>query len=100
MWYVYIIKCKGGSLYTGITNNLQRRVDEHRKGKGGRYTRSFGAIDIVYREKQPAKAAALKREAQIKGWPRKKKMALIKGDAEITVISHSQILPKFSNLYL
>ncbi len=83
MWYVYIVQCKNGSLYTGITNNLQRRLDEHRKGKGGSYTHSFGAIDIVYREKQPVKSEALKREAQIKRLTRKNKMALIKGGAKL-----------------
>jgi putative endonuclease len=79
-WFVYILRCKDQSLYTGITNNLQRRLNEHRQGKGGYYTNSFKALDIVYQEEQPTKQEALKREAQIKGWTRNKKLALIKGD--------------------
>jgi putative endonuclease len=80
MWFVYILKCKNGDLYTGITDNLQRRFEEHRSGKGGYFTKSFVAEEILFSEEHPDKPSALKREAQIKGWTRKKKLALIKGD--------------------
>jgi putative endonuclease len=80
VWYVYILECQDSSLYTGITNNLQRRLQEHQQGKGGCYTRSFGAKRLVYREGHPDRSQALKREAQIKGWPRSRKQALIKGE--------------------
>ena len=77
MWCVYILKCKNGSLYTGITNNLERRLEKHRQGKGARYTRSFGVGKIVYNEGSLSKSGALKREAEIKSWTRKKKLTFI-----------------------
>lgn len=82
-WYVYILKCKNGDLYTGITNNLQRRFKDHASGNGGHFTKSFIAEEILFLEQQLDKSSALKREAQIKGWTRKKKLALIKGDVEL-----------------
>lgn len=78
MWYVYILECEDGSFYTGITSNLERRLKEHRQGKGGFYTRSFKALDIVHQEEYPTRQEALRREAQIKSWTRKRKLALIK----------------------
>ena len=83
MWFVYILICRNDDLYTGITNNLQRRFNEHKSGKGGHFTRSFGAEKILYSEEYANKSSALKREAQIKGWTRKKKLALIEGDSEL-----------------
>ena len=83
MWHLYILECKNGDLYTGVTDNIQRRFGEHKSGKGGHFTRSFGAEEILYSEKCPDKSSALKREAQIKGWTRKKKLVLIKGDLEL-----------------
>ncbi|MDD5660778.1 MAG: GIY-YIG nuclease family protein [Candidatus Omnitrophica bacterium] len=77
-WYVYILKCKNSSLYTGITNNLQRRLNVHRQGKGAKYTNSFGVLGIVYRKKYPTKQEALMQEARIKKLTRKDKLALIK----------------------
>ena len=82
-WFVYILECKNGDLYTGITDNIQRRLKEHISGKGGHSTKSFGAEEILFSEEHPDKPSALKREAQIKGWTRKKKLALIKGDVEL-----------------
>lgn len=82
MWFVYILKCKNGDLYTGITDNLQRRFEEHVSGKGGHFTKSFVAEEVLFSEQQPDKSSALKREAQIKGWTRRKKLALIVGDNE------------------
>ncbi|MFH1593439.1 MAG: GIY-YIG nuclease family protein, partial [Candidatus Omnitrophota bacterium] len=66
MWYVYIIRCKGDKLYTGITNDLERRLSEHNSGQGGRFTRSRLPVKLVYRETRPDRSKALKREAQIK----------------------------------
>jgi putative endonuclease len=80
MWYVYILGCKDKSLYTGITDNLQRRFEEHKSGKGGKFTRAFIAEQLLYSEKQSTREAALRREAQIKRWTRKKKLALIRDD--------------------
>lgn len=82
-WLVYILKCKNGDLYTGITNNLERRFEEHKIGKGGKFTHAFKASELLYSEPCASKNDALKREAQIKGWTREKKLALIKGDTAL-----------------
>ena len=79
MWYLYILQCRDNSLYTGITNNLERRFKEHLK-KTTHYTGYNPPIKILYKEIYQYKSEALKRETQIKGWTRKKKLALIKGD--------------------
>lgn len=83
MWYVYILECKNGYLYTGITNNLQNRFKKHTSGKGSRFTRSFGAEKIVFSERHPDKSSALKREAQIKNLKRKEKSELIAGSKQL-----------------
>jgi putative endonuclease len=82
MWYVYILECKDKSLYTGITNNLERRFQEHHKNTT-RYTSYNPPIRIVCKEPFPTKSKAAKREAQIKGWTRKKKLDLINGDLKL-----------------
>jgi len=81
MYYLYILQCQDKSLYTGITNNLERRFLEHKNKKGGHYTASHKAQKIVYFERFQTKNKALKREAQIKSLKRKAKLALIKGKA-------------------
>ena len=78
MYFVYILKCKDGTLYTGITTDLVRRLSEHTNGKGAKYTRSRKAGKIVYSEKKKNRSNASKREAEIKSWTREKKLALIK----------------------
>jgi putative endonuclease len=78
MYFLYILKCKNGSLYTGITTNVERRFIEHKKGTGGHYTRSQGVVKIVYTEEHPDRSTALKREAEIKSWKREKKLELWK----------------------
>ena len=78
MYFLYILKCKDGSLYTGITTDVKRRIKEHKTGIGGRYTRAKGAIGIVYTEEYRDRSEASKREAEIKGWSRKKKLNLIR----------------------
>lgn len=77
MYFVYILKCSDKSLYTGITNNLKRRLKEHQNKKGGAYTQSHGVMKIVYTEKFRTRGKALKRESEIKSWPRKKKLDFI-----------------------
>lgn len=76
-WSVYIIRCRDGKLYTGITNNLDRRLKDHNGGKSCKYTASRRPVTLIYSEPLPDRSAALKREAQIKGWTRKKKERLI-----------------------
>ena len=77
MYFVYLLECKDSSLYTGITTDVERRLREHKKGEGGHYTRSRGAERIVYTEEAADRNTALKREAEIKSWARREKLALI-----------------------
>lgn len=76
-YFVYILKCGDGTLYTGITNDLEKRLAKHRDGSGAKYTRAKGAVALAYSERVASRGAALKREAEIKKWPRAKKLALI-----------------------
>ncbi len=77
MPFVYIVKCADGSLYTGWALDVQRRVKAHNAGRGGRYTRMHRPVRLVYSEECATRAAAMKREAAIKSWPRAKKLQLI-----------------------
>ncbi len=79
-WYVYMLRCGDGSLYTGCTNDLSRRLSSHRRGKGAKYTRSRLPVTLVYREEAGDKSAALRREAEIKRMDRAGKLSLICGD--------------------
>lgn len=74
MWFVYILLCADGSLYTGSTNHPDTRFVEHKSGKGGRYTRSHKPLKRIYIEELTSKSEALKREIEIKSWPRAKKI--------------------------
>ena len=74
MWFVYILLCSDNSLYTGSTNNLQKRFLSHKNGKGGRYTRSHKPIKLIYSEELSSKSEALKREIEIKSLSRQKKI--------------------------
>lgn len=78
MYYVYLLECADGSIYTGISDDVKRRFKDHKEGKGGYYTRARGAKKIIYTEACGSRSNALKREFEIKHWPRKKKLALIK----------------------
>jgi putative endonuclease len=78
MYAVYILGCKDGSLYTGITTDVLRRFAEHKNGKGGHYTRARGVVKILYTEEHKNRSSASKREAEIKGWDRQKKLNLIR----------------------
>lgn len=82
-YYVYILETINKTFYTGITTDLDRRFAEHKRGKGGHYTTSNPPLKIRYFEKHNNRSEALKREAQIKGWSRTKKLALLKGDKGI-----------------
>lgn len=77
MYFVYLLQCSDKSIYAGITTNVERRFGEHKNKKGGRYTKSHGAEKIIYTELFQTRSEALKREAEIKKWPRRKKMAII-----------------------
>ncbi len=78
-WYVYIVRCRNGMLYTGVTANLDQRINDHNRGKGSKYTASRRPVRLIYSEPHPDRSSAQRREAQIKGWTRQKKEQLIKG---------------------
>ena len=79
-WHVYILLCRGGKYYVGVTNDLNRRWTEHNAGRGGHYTQCNPPLRVVYTERFPTRAEAEARERQLKGWTRRKKQALIEGD--------------------
>jgi len=81
-WIVYILRCADGSLYTGITNDLERRLEQHNAGTASRYTRSRLPVILAYQESQPNQSMALKRQLVIKALPRKAKEALVESVEE------------------
>ena len=76
-WYVYILRCADGSLYTGITTDLDRRCKQHNAGTASRYTRSRLPVELVYQEARDSQSEALKRELEIKALTRQQKESLI-----------------------
>lgn len=81
-YWVYILACADGSLYTGITNDLTRRLETHNRGKASKYTRSRLPVRLLYQENCPDKSEALRRELHIKGLSREKKLLLIENCGE------------------
>ena len=81
-WFVYVVRCRDGSLYTGITLDIRQRIAEHSRGQGSKYVRSRLPVRIVYAEKYTSKSKALKREYEIKCWSRLQKLVLIKRKGE------------------
>ena len=78
MWIVYVLRCADGSLYTGITNDLARRLERHRAGTASAFTRSRRPVRLVYQERQPTRSAALRREAALRSLSRPEKLALVR----------------------
>lgn len=76
-WWVYILRCADGTLYTGITNDPDRRLAQHNAGAASRYTRGRRPVGVVYRETAASRGGALRREAAIKALSRSAKEALI-----------------------
>lgn len=76
-WTVYILRCGDGTLYTGVTDDMDRRLAAHRAGRGAKYTRGRGPLEPVYQETVPDKSSALRREIAIKRLTRAEKLALI-----------------------
>ena len=76
-WKLYILRCGDGSLYTGITTDVEKRLEAHRSGKGAKYTRGRGPLELVYREECGEHSAALKREHEIKQLSRQEKEKLL-----------------------
>ena len=81
-WYLYILRCGDGTLYTGITNDVEKRLAAHRAGKGAKYTRGRGPLELVYREVLLDQSTALKREHEIKSMTRQEKEKLIEKTPE------------------
>jgi putative endonuclease len=77
VWQLYILQCSDGSLYTGITTNLEKRFAAHESGKGAKYTRGRAPLKLVYTEKLGNKSKAAIREAEIKSLERSEKLKLI-----------------------
>ena len=77
MWYVYVLRCGDGTLYTGTTDDGARRLAAHRAGKGATYTRGRGPLELLYTEQCPDRSAALRREYAIKQLSREEKLHLI-----------------------
>ena len=82
-WQLYILRCGDGTLYTGITDDLPRRLQAHRSGKGAKYTRGRGPLELVYREDCPDKSSALRREIAVKKLSRQEKLSLIGEGADL-----------------
>lgn len=77
MYYVYILKCSDGSLYCGITNDIKKRMEKHKSGKGSKYVRAHMPFEVVYTEEHEDRSIASKRESEIKNMTKKEKLLLI-----------------------
>jgi putative endonuclease len=84
-WYVYMVRCRGGTLYTGIAKDVSRRFEEHElsRGKGAKYLRGRGPLELVFKKEVGDKGLALRVENKIKRLPKSGKEALIKQDGMI-----------------
>ena len=98
IWFVYMVRCADGSLYTGITKDVDRRCQQHNAGTASRYTRSRRPVQRIYQEVHPSQSSALRREAAIKSMNRRGKGALIqrrrKPAKERRAIAHLEDIPK------
>jgi len=77
-WVVYMLKCRGGVLYTGVSNDLSKRIETHNKGKGGAFTRQHMPCMLAWHERCANRSRAQKKECEIKKFSREKKLSLIK----------------------
>jgi len=77
MWFVYVVRCADQSLYTGVTTDAGRRIDEHNDGSGARYTRARGPVELVYLERVKDRGTALRREHEIKRMTAAGKRAMV-----------------------
>jgi putative endonuclease len=85
-WYVYIVRCRDGSLYTGIATDVERRIDDHLSNKGAKYLRGRGPLKLVFKKQVGHKGRALRAERKVKRLPRHQKKALIKTGAGIETL--------------
>jgi putative endonuclease len=77
-WFVYVLLCEDGSLYTGSSNDVEKRFMAHQAGRGGRYTRAHKVVKILYSEEFTTRSEAVKREEEIKSWTRQEKIQKLK----------------------
>ena len=84
-WFFYMVRCKDGSLYSGITVNVAERLKKHNKGTGAKYTAVHRPVTLVYSEKCDTASAAMKREKQVKSWSKMKKEQLARGGMEMDI---------------
>ena len=77
IWFLYMLRCRDGSLYTGITTDVEKRLEAHRSGKGAKYTRGRAPLELVYRECCGSHSEALKREVAVKKLSRRQKESMI-----------------------
>lgn len=83
MFHLYILRSTSDKLYIGHTNNLERRLQDHKSGNGAKFVKVFGEFSLVYDEDFETRSDAMKREKQLKGWTRAKKEALISGNTKL-----------------
>jgi len=77
-WYLYIVRCRDGSLYTGAATDVERRLADHLAGRGAKYLRGRGPLKLVFKKRVGKKGQALKAEHKVKRLPKQKKEALVK----------------------
>ena len=82
-WFVYVVRCRDGSLYTGVSTDVAARVATHNRGRGARYTRSRLPVALVLVERRRTRGSALRREAAIKALRRRSKLALLADSAAV-----------------
>jgi putative endonuclease len=76
-WFVYVVRCADGSLYTGVSTDVPARVSAHNQGRGARYTRARRPVELLHVERKRSRSTALRREAAIKALPRSAKLTLV-----------------------
>lgn len=82
-WHVYLVRCSDGSIYTGITDNVEARLKKHNSGKGAKYTAQRGPVSLLYSEMLEDQGSAMRREAQIKKWGKQQKENLVRGITKV-----------------
>lgn len=80
--YTYMVRCRDGSLYTGWTNDLEKRIQAHNQGTGAKYTKTRRPVELVYYEEYESKIRAMQREYEIKQLPKKKKEEMVSNFSE------------------
>ena len=79
IWHLYLVRCADDTIYTGISIDVEARIEKHNSGRGAKYTQTRLPVRLIYSESQPDRVSAMKREVQVKRWSRKMKEDLVKG---------------------